>query len=101
MSRVVKSQMAVAGDSVTITRRPTKEQWIVNAVLTSRDGSLTAEVGGVEYQISAHILVEKGELYHPKVGDRVLWNGKLFMMINAVDSPNDGAVSCDLVLTQK
>lgn len=101
MSRAVQSQMSVAGEPVKIKRLKTKEEWNVTGVVSSRDGSLTAEVGGVEYAIASHVLIPVNELYTPQVGDRVEIDGQHYMMINTICSPNDAAYSCDLVAVQK
>lgn len=101
MQRAVASQMKVAGQPVHIKRLKTQEEWTVDGVLSSRDGSLTAEVGGVEYSISSHVLIQKNELYVPRVGDRLILDDQTFMLVNCILSPNDAAYSCDLVLIQK
>lgn len=99
--KAVQSQMRVAGDMFTFKRIKSNETFESMGVLSLRDGSLTAEVGGAVVQITAHILVHRNELYEPKTGDRVIADGKCYMLINAISSPNDAAWSCDLVQVQK
>lgn len=100
MKRCVKSQIKTAGQPVNIKRIKSKETWTVDGVISSRDGSLTAVVGGVEYVISSHVLIPVNELYTPLVGDRVIVDNQHFMMANVIKSPNDAAYSCDLVGVQ-
>lgn len=93
----VSAQLMVAGTPCTAKRLKTKESWEFVAVITSRDGSLTAEHGGTEYVVSAHALIPKGCGYIPAVGDRIDGEGCLYMVINTISSPDDAAFSCDLV----
>lgn len=90
----------MAGEMLTITRPKTKETWQIQGVLTSRDGSLQAESGGIIHSITAHALIPPSELYTPKSGDRITANGFCFMILSVIKSPDDGAFSCDLISVQ-
>lgn len=97
----VKAQAETAGSTLAATRPKTGETWSVTGVLTSRDGSMTAEAGGVIVSITAHALIPKGGTYTPQAGDRVESGGQKFLIVSAISSPDDGAYSCDLVAVQK
>lgn len=101
MRRAVAAQLKTAGELVTISRPKTKETYNITCVLTSRDGSLTAEAGGIIHAITAHALIPCGELYKPAVGDRLTSGEDRFMIISVIRSPQDGAFSCDLIAVQK
>lgn len=100
-SRAVAAQAAIAGNPLTCSRPKTGESWSVTGVLTSRDGSMTAETGGIVVAITAHALIPKGGDYTPQAGDRVESGGQKFLIVGAISSPDDGAYSCDLVAVQK
>lgn len=99
--KAVSSQLAIAGTDCHAFRKSTKSEYDFKAVLTSRDGSLTATYGATEYTVSAHILIPKNSSYVPIVGDRVTSDGSVFIIVNTIASPDDGAYSCDLVSVQK
>lgn len=91
----------MAGNTLSVTRPKTGETWSVTGVLTSRDGSMTAEAGGVIVSITGHVLFPKGGTYTPQAGDRVESGSQKFLIVGAISSPDDGAYSCDLVAVQK
>lgn len=99
--KAVKAQMEMAGDSLTILRKPTNQTYTVTGILTSRDGTTTAESGGTVYSITAHALIPVSTAYTPKVGDRITSGGHNFLIISTICSPNDAAWSCDLITVQK
>lgn len=74
MALAVADQIATAGEVVIITR-PTQRELTatVNAVITSRDGSFSATVGGSDYQVTGHALIRKTDLrgYEIKAGDNL------------------------------
>lgn len=98
----VDDQIMTAGEVVVITR-PTQRSisYTVNAVVTSRDGSYSAQVGGGDYQVTGHALVRKRDLtsgQEIKVGDNLQQDsGEKWMIVNAISSSNDAGISCDLI----
>lgn len=59
----VDDQIMTAGEVVIITRPTNRDiSMTVNAVITSRDGSYSAAVGGSDYQVTGHALVRKRDL---------------------------------------
>lgn len=74
-ARAVKAQISVAGETLAISRPKTGESWEATGILTSRDGSMTAESGGIVYTITGHALIPRGQVYAPIVGDRIAAGG--------------------------
>ena len=75
-------------------------QFYCDAVITSRDGTLSAVVGGAEYSVTGHALISESSLcgLMPKPGDNLTQStGERWMITNAIISSNDAGVSCDLV----
>lgn len=99
--RAVASQAAIAGNPLTCSRPKTGETWQITGILTSRDGSMTAETGGIIVAITAHALIPTGGTYTPQAGDRLESGSQKFLIVGAISSPDDGAYSCDLVAVQK
>lgn len=99
--RAVKAQTEMAGTVLSVTRPKSGETWSLMGVMTARDGSMTAEAGGVIVSITGHALIPKGGTYTPQAGDRVESGGQNFLIVSAISSPDDGAFSCDLVAVQK
>lgn len=99
--KAVSSQLAIAGTDCHAKRLSTKEDFDFKAVLTSRDGTLTAMYGGAEYTITSHILIPKNSTYKPQTTDRIISDGYSFIVVNVINSPDDGAYSCDLISVQK
>lgn len=99
----VQDQITTAGETVTITR-PTNRDFniTVSAVITSRDGSYSAAVGGSEYSVTGHALIRKSDVnVEIKAGDNLQQStGEKWMIVNAISSSNDAGISCDLVRKQ-
>lgn len=93
--------MATAGNTLAVTRPKTQGSWNITGILTSRDGSATAEAGGVPFVITAHALIPVNTEYTPMVGDRITHGGSLFMISSVIIGADDGAYSCDLISVQK
>lgn len=102
MSIAVEDQIRTAGEVVNITR-PLQRGWqiTVHAVITSRDGSYAAAVGGSEYSVTGHALIRKKDVKageEVKAGDVLQQDsGEKWLIVNAISSSNDAGVSCDLV----
>lgn len=107
MAAAVADQMRTAGESITITR-PKLQGFSLSAtaVITSRDGTLDAEIGGVVYSITGHALIQASSILdagsssngYPKAGDVLAQStGEKWLICNAIQSSNDAAISCDLV----
>lgn len=111
MQMAVQDQITTAGETVTITR-PTNRDFniTVSAVITSRDGSYSAAVGGSEYSVTGHALIRKSDVKSDvesdvnveiKSGDNLQQStGEKWMIVNAISSSNDAGISCDLVRKQ-
>lgn len=101
MKQGVADQIRTAGEQVLITRPKEKcVQFYCDAVITSRDGTLSAVVGGAEYSVTGHALISESSLngLMPKPGDNLTQStGERWMITNAIISSNDAGVSCDLV----
>lgn len=101
MQMAVADQIATAGESVVITRvKDSTVNITCKAVITSRDGSYDAEVGGVQYGVSGHALIQKNSVVggEPQAGDRLTQkSGEKWVLTNTISSSNDAAISCDLV----
>lgn len=97
----VLDQIITAGESVVITRvKDSTVNITCKAVITSRDGSYDAEVGGVQYSVSGHALIQKNSVAggEPQAGDRLTQeSGEKWLLTNTISSSNDAAISCDLV----
>lgn len=98
--RAVAAQDAVAGEDLVYRRPSTQQQWSARGILTSRDGSATAQSGGLLVSITAHVLVPHNSVYTPAVGDRITSGGQVYMICSVISSPNDAAWSCDLINVQ-
>lgn len=106
MAEAVADQMRTAGESVIITR-PKLQGFSLSAtaVITSRDGTLDAEIGGATYAITGHALLQASSLDagsssngYPKAGDVLAQStGEKWLICNAIQSSNDAGISCDLV----
>ncbi len=99
----VADQISTAGETVIITRPSNRDFSItVSAVITSRDGSLYAAVGGSEYSVTGHALIRKSDVnVEIKPGDNLQQDtGEKWIITNAISSSNDAGISCDLVRKQ-
>lgn len=101
MEIAVADQIRTAGEEVEITRQKVAGVRITcMAVITSRDGSFDAEVGGTQYSVSGHALIQRRSLQGgtPQAGDLLTQEtGEKWVLINAISSNNDAGLSCDLV----
>lgn len=101
MQIAVADQITTAGEDVIITRvKEPSVKIYCKAVVTSRDGTYDAMVGGVEYSVSGHALIQKISIAGgtPQAGDRLTQaNGEKWLLTNAISSSNDAGISCDLV----
>lgn len=101
MQIAVADQIITAGENVIITRVKEPDVKIYcKAVVTSRDGTYDAMVGGVEYSVSGHALIQKISIVGgtPQAGDRLTQeSGEKWLLTNAISSNNDAGISCDLV----
>lgn len=101
MQIAVADQITTAGENVIITRvKDSTVNITCKAVITSRDGTYDAMVGGVEYSVSGHALIQKISIVGgtPQAGDRLTQaNGEKWVLTNTISSSNDAAISCDLV----
>lgn len=98
----VADQIRTAGEQVVITRHKNQAVRITcMAVITSRDGSYDAEIGGVQYSVSGHALIQRKSISgqdYPKQGDVLTQeSGEKWVLTNAISSNNDAGISCDLV----
>lgn len=104
MQMAVQDQMNTAGHSCVVTAgKPRNYTLECKAVITSRDGSMDAEVGGTLISITGHALIQMASISQaPKPGDRISVKGSddEWLMTNVISSPNDRAYSCDLVRTK-
>lgn len=58
MNQAVADQVRTAGETITISRPKAQNvSFTASAVITSRDGTLDAEVGGAVYSITGHALI--------------------------------------------
>lgn len=106
MAAAVADQMRTAGETITITR-PKLQGFSLSAtaVITSRDGTLDADIGGVVYSITGHALIQASSIDagssssgYPKAGDVLSQTtGEKWLICNAIQSSNDAGISCDLV----
>lgn len=110
MAAAVADQMKTAGESVLITR-PKSQGFSLSAtaVISARDGTLDAAVGGAVVAITGHALIAASSIVdagsssnnYPKAGDVLSQtNGDKWLIINAIQSSNDCGISCDLVRKQ-
>lgn len=104
MQIAVGDQIKTAGEEVEIVR-PKHPEFRVRckAVITSRDGSFSAAVGGAEYSVTGHALIQKSSLEgnELKVGDNIEQeSGEIWIITNTISSNNDAGISCDLVRKQ-
>lgn len=105
MAMAVEDQILTAGEVVAITR-PTDRtvNFTVSAVITSRDGTYYAAVGGSEYSVTGHALIRKTDVptgTEIKAGDNLQQGtGEKWLITNAISSSNDAGISCDLVRKQ-
>lgn len=89
--------MRMAGHAgIVINDIPSLEGTQVQGILTQRTGDLQAEMAGQIYTIHAHLLTTNPV----KVGQYVGCDQRIYLIINAIKSPNDPAYSCDLTLYQ-
>lgn len=102
MQMAVADQILTAGHSCTVEAgKPRSYTLTCKAVVTSRDGSLDAQVGGAVYAVTGHALIQKSSISQaPKPGDRISVDGESnkWLILNAISSPNDAGISCDLTL---
>lgn len=101
MKIAVQDQMRTAGDSCIVTGAAGRSYTLhCLAVITSRDGSMDAAVGGTVYSITGHALIQMESIAQaPRPSDKIKVQGseEEWIMINIISSPNDQAYSCDLV----
>lgn len=103
MQTAVADQISTAGETVVVTRPANRDFSITaSAVITSRDGSYSAAVGGSEYSVTGHALIRKsGANAEIRPGDNLQQGtGEKWIIVNAVSSSNDAGISCDLVRKQ-
>lgn len=93
--------MRTAGETVTITRAKSPNVSITcKAVITSRDGTFDAMIGGAQYAVTGHALIQESSLTGgtPKAGDTLQQStGEKWILTNTIASSNDAGISCDLV----
>lgn len=102
MALAVEDQIKTAGSACTVVAGAPRSYTLpCKAVLTSRDGSMDADVGGAVYAVTGHALIKKDSISQaPKPGDRISVDGESnkWLILNAISSPNDAGISCDLTL---
>lgn len=103
MQLAVKAQMGTAGDACHVQSaagRPTAYNLACTAVVTSRDGSVDAQVGGDIFAVTGHALISKASIsQEPMPHDTLTVDGSgvKWQLASVIHSPNDAAYSCDLV----
>lgn len=105
MQIAVADQIRTAGETVVITRPKQPSISITcEAVITSRDGTFDAVIGGAQYAVTGHALISRVSLEggeFPKAGDNLTQaTGEKWILTNAIMSQNDFGVSCDLIRKQ-
>lgn len=92
--------MATAGTTVVISRPKDRTYSLsCQAVVTSRDGTLDAQVGGAVYGVTGHALIMRTpevDARPPHPADTLVEGNNRWFIVNAIYSDNDAAISCDL-----
>ena len=91
----LNDQLRTAGDNISLINPKTQETISFNAVLTQTDGDVTLEIGDINYEISAHVLIPQD--YTPKVGYVINHRGDKYKITSMTKSPWEAAYSCDLI----